>query len=440
MTHTQRQFDVGDNVVVTVDRSFRLKWLIGALMLAGGCASLSSPLHAQVFCPPNFTLSNGTCIFTGVGPANSGFSVAALSSEALSDVAQSLSQQTTNRTLEAVRERREQEVAACPENFENVRGECRRRSVRPDRPARAPTRPQQTASPMTVKALPPAPGIAPGYTPAVWTEAFGDFERRDHLTSPAFNDLGSRSTTWGVLSGFDFTFRNVGTGGDVLVLGLLAGYTSSDIHFTNSTTVARITGASVGAYGIYARGAFSTDLTFKTDLFSLDQSFSEIIGTNPPTPSAGTATVDMTNYIVANNFNYRIPLSAAQWIEPTVGYRFTETKYGAGSGNLGLADGHDVRVQGGARFGSEFDWNGIHVTPIVTGLAYSDVSITGDTASTDFLNPVSFASDEGKLRGEGIFSVNLDYHNGLSTYALADVRGGQDLFGYGGRLGLRYQW
>jgi hypothetical protein len=430
-------------MVVAIERGFT-KWAIGALMLAGGCAGLSSPLHAQVFCPPGFSFGNGgICTFTGIGPANSGFSVAALSSEALSDVAQSVSQQTTNRTLEAIRERREQETAACPDNFENVRGECRPRSVRPDRPARAPAppRPRQTASPMFVKATPLAPGYAPGATAAVWTEVFGDFERRDHITSPALNDLGSRATTWGVQSGFDFTLRNVGTRGDILILGLLAGYTSTDIHFTNSNTVAHVTGPSVGAYGIYVLGGFSTDLTFKTDLFSLDESFSEIInGTSSPIVNSGSATVDMTNYIVAHNFNYRIPLSATYWIEPTAGYRYTETKYGAGSGNLGLADGHDVRVQGGARFGSELDWNGIHVTPIVTGLAYSDVSITGGASSTDFLNPVTFQSDQGKVRGEGIFSVNLDYRNGLSTFALADVRGGQDFFGYGGRLGLRYQW
>ena len=95
-------------------------------MLAGGVAGSASPLHAQIFCPPNFSFSNGICTFNGPGPANSGFSVAALSSEALSEVAQSLSQQMTNRTLEAVRERREDEIAACPESSERVRGDVGR--------------------------------------------------------------------------------------------------------------------------------------------------------------------------------------------------------------------------------------------------------------------------------------------------------------------------
>jgi len=419
-----------------IEGAYATRSVIGGLMFAGVVAGLASPVQAQIFCPPNFSFNNGICTFNGV-PANSGFSVAALSSEALSQVAQSLSQQTTSRTLEAVRERREDEAAACPANAERVRGECRPRQVRVDRPR---TPPPQTATPMVVKALPP-PVAAPGYSPAIWTQVFGDFEKRDHITSSAFNDLGAKTTTWSVISGVDFTFRNVGTGGDVLLLGLLAGYTSSDVHFTNSSTVAHVTGPSVGAYGVYVRGPFSTDLTFKADLFSLDESFSEIIGTNPPTVNAGSASVDMTNFIVANNYNYRIPLSAAQWVEPTAGFRFTQTNYGSGAAALGLADGHIFRVQGGARLGIESDWNAIHVTTVVTGLAYSDVSITGGTSTTDgFVNPTIFASDEGKLRGEGIFAVNLDYNNGWSSFALADVRGGQDFFGYGGRLGLRYQW
>ena len=420
-----------------IDRAYATKSVIGLLMLAGGAAGSASPVHAQIFCPPNFSFNNGICTFNGV-PANSGFSVAALSSEALSQVAQSLSQQMTSRTLEAVRERREDEVAACPANTERVRGVCRPRSVQADRPR---TPPPQTAAPMIVKALPQQPNLAPGYSTGVWTQVFGDFERRNHITSPEFNDLGAKTTTWSVLTGVDFTFRNIGTGGDVLLLGLLAAYTSSDVHFTGSSTVAHVTGPSVGAYGVYVRGPFSTDLTFKADLFSLDESFSEIIGTNPPIVNAGTASVDMTNFIVANNYNYRIPLSAAQWIEPTAGFRFTQTVYGSGAAALGLADGHVFRVQGGARVGTEADWNGTHVTAVVTGLAYSDVSVTGGTSTTDgFINPTIFASDEGKLRGEGIFALNLDYLNGWSSFALADVRGGQDFFGYGGRLGLRYQW
>jgi len=44
---------------------------------------------------------------------------------------------------------------------------------------------------------------------------------------------------------------------------------------------------------------------------------------------------------------------------------------------LGLTDGHIWRVQGGARIGTDYEWNGVHVTQKLTGLAYSDVEVTG---------------------------------------------------------------
>ena len=419
----------------TIDRAYAMKTVIGVLMLAGGGVGSASPLHAQIFCPPNFSFSNGICTFNGPGPANSGFSVAALSSEALSEVAQSLSQQTTSRTLEAVRERRETEVAACPDNAERVRGVCRPRPGRADRPK---ARPPQPAAPMIVKALPPSPDVAPPYSPAVWTQVFGDFEQRDHLTSPAFNDIGSKSTTWSVLSGFDFTFRNVGTGGDVLLLGLLAAYTSSDVHFTNSSTVAHVTGPSVGAYEVYVRGAFSTDLTFKTDLFSLDESFSETIGTTPPTVNAGTARVDMTNFIVANNFNYRLPLSVAQWIEPTVGSPSPRPITARAPPRLALRTALPRAGRREGRRRGRLEWN--------------SPDCGRDRACLQRCVHHGWNIDHRRLRqsddlflgrGEAARRRHLrprfDYANGWSSFALADVRGGQDFFGYGGRLGLRGQ-
>jgi hypothetical protein len=222
---------------------------------------------------------------------------------------------------------------------------------------------------------------------------------------------------------------------------LVTGYLSSDVRFINSNTTAHVFGPSIGAYGTYANGGFSTDLMFKTEFLSLNESFSETLGSTPPVLNAGSATVDMTNYIVANNFNYRFQMGGGNWIEPTVGARFTQTDYGSGAAALGFADGHIVRVQGGARFGSEYEWNGIHVTPILTGLAYSDVDITGGAiASGGFLNPTVFQTDQGKLRGQGIFALNFDLKNGYTTFAQADVRGGQDYFGYSGKLGVRYQW
>jgi len=129
------------------------------------------------------------------------------------------------------------------------------------------------------------------------------------------------------------------------------------------------------------------------------------------------------------------------WLEPTAGFRFTYSDYDSRAAALGLKNGDDLLLLGGLRVGTDFLWGTVHVTPTVTGLAYDDVLITGQVVSGGgfAVTPV-IPLDAGKVRGEGIFAVNLDYGTGLSAFALADVRGGQNLFAAGGRAGIRYQW
>jgi hypothetical protein len=46
----------------------------------------------------------------------------------------------------------------------------------------------------------------------------------------------------------------------------------------------------------------------------------------------------------------------------------------------------------------------------------------------------------GKVRGQGIGAVKFDYGNGLSSFVQADIRGGSNYSGYGGRVGVRFVW
>ena len=87
----------------------------------------------------------------------------------------------------------------------------------------------------------------------------------------------------------------------------------------------------------------------------------------------------------------------------------------------------------------------MHVTTTITGLAYSDVKIvggpiTGGATTGSFAGSTVLPSDEGKVRGEGIFLANFDYGRGFSTFVQAEVRGGSGLFGAGGRVGARTQF
>jgi hypothetical protein len=265
----------------------------------------------------------------------------------------------------------------------------------------------------------------------------------------------------GVLGGADSTFRNVWAQNDAVIVGVLSGYLSSDARLTTTSTSstnnvgngqstldAHLEGASAGAYITYFNDRFSGDLTFRADFLSLSESFNEILAFTanagiPATlfPFAGSGSTRLNNYTTTGNVNYRIPVSAISWIEPTAGFQFTQSDYDASAAALGLTNGHLVRLQGGARYGVEYYWGPAKLTMTVTGLVYEDVSVTGG-----FIQNAAFGTngliinDQGLLRGQGILGANLAYANGVSLFAQGDVRGGKDLLGGGGKGGFRIMW
>src|SRR5262249_28116118 len=147
--------------------------------------------------------------------------------------------------------------------------------------------------------------------------------------------INRKMTTWGFLGGVDMTNR-VGNG--LWMLGILTGYMSSDVKFTSSAVGvpnssnpssssivnARISGPSVGAYANFATGPWTGDLTVKADLLTIKQSFRDVFSDPAATSDiqvdSGSASVDVTNITVGGNVNYRIPLSATHWWEPTGGF------------------------------------------------------------------------------------------------------------------------
>jgi hypothetical protein len=445
-------------------------------------AGFAPSADAQFFCPanangqPGIALNGGFCT-NGVTGA---LSTASLSSQSLSEVTQTTTQQTTSNNLEAVEKRRNEEAQRCPEGFERSGGGCRRTAQ--NAPARSRTAPGSSQSTMTepvrtarrTAPAEPAPMLykAPPmvYDPvryAVWGQGFGDYERRTGSgvsTSGGIGggpgpgpgpggavsvipvDLGRTTTTWGFNGGADATYRNVLGTGDIFIAGLLTGYMSSDVSFAATSLKARIDGPSVGGYITYLNGPFSGDLLARVDFLGVHESFSDLLnfnlGVNAGTvQQSGSGSTNLNNYVVAGNLNYRLWQVYAWWIEPTAGFRYIDSAYDSSAAALGLANGHDWRVQGGLRFGTDFYWGATHVTPTLTGLVYDDVEVTGGVVTGGIfpLTPI-IPSDQGKVRGQGIFNVNFDYGNGVSAFVQGDVRGGSDLLGGGGRAGIRYQW
>jgi hypothetical protein len=433
-----------------------------------------------IFCPATFPGANSSPVVLSNGSCTNGqdgaFSGAALASQALTELSQTTTQVTTKELGKAIVERREQE---------------RERMRRPVPPARAV--PREKPKPAEVVRKEPPPPLAPlPIEPAVrfgtWAQVYGDYQERDAAGPGILNccttvaiaglnvqptlalNIESRASTVGFVAGADLTSWGLYSASDGFIAGVTAGYMSSELKLntvaTDVTSIgnaanqnnlrvgtgvsrlsATLSGPTAGLYATYFNAGFSSDVAVKFDFLTLDETFNDLLATtNQTTPFisfAGAGSVNLLNSTVVGNLNYRFYLYPNFWMEPTVGVAYTNSSYGSGATQLGLADGNLVRVQGGSRFGtSTLISNGVLMTTTLTGLAYNDVVVQGGVI------PV-FASqggnllaqaDEGFMRGQGIFALNFDFGYGMSSFVQGDVYGGAHLFGAGGRGGLRYQW
>ena len=453
--------------------AFRLRSLWLGVVAPVALVGLGAPAQAQgIFCPISVqglptTLQSGFCTNIPAGGGTGAFSNAALASQALSDVTQASSQQSTDTAVQAVSARRRTEQV----QQETPPSVPRERKLPPREPSRMPTK----TEPLIYKA--PIAPVPYGPQWGVWAEGFGEYDRLtgDGLSSTAIVPLGlntpmnlsftTKATTGGFVAGADRTFRNLGPGGGTLITGILTGYLWSNL--SSSTTSAgsaaaqigpgsgtlsgHLSGPSVGAYATYFLNGFSTDLTLKVDFLHLNETFTDALAFNPvggnpvgTIVNAGTGSTNLINYGIVWNVQQKIFLSNVSWIEPTAGLKYYIADYDSDAAALGLADGHVLRLQAGARLGTQFFWNNVLVTPVLTGLAYGDATVSGlavtDAAFIGAAGGVASAATEGKVRGQGIGAVKFDYGNGLSSFVQADVRGGSDYFGYGGRAGVRFVW
>jgi len=452
----------------------RSLWLgVAPVALVG----LGAPAQAQgIFCPSSaggqpqaITLSGGFCTNVPNGGTVGAFSNAALASQALSDVTQASSSQSTDTVVQAVSARRRTEQV----QQETPPSAPRERRLPPREPSRMPTK----TEPLIYKA--PIAPVPYGPQWGVWAEGFGEYDRltgdgftsgvvvggalgAGGLATPMNLSFTTKATTGGIVAGADRTFRNFGPGGGTLIAGILTGYLRSNLSSSTTSPGAaaaggigpgssilsgRLTGPSVGAYATYFLNGFSTDLTLKVDFLHLSETFTDVLGFNSPggtITSAGAGSTNLINYGIVWNIQQKFFLSNATWIEPTAGLKYYIADYDSDAAALGLADGHVLRLQGGARLGTQFFWNNVVVTPVLTGLVYDDVIVSGlaltDAAFIGTAGGVASAATEGKVRGQGIGAVKFDYGNGLSSFVQADVRGGSNYFGYGGRAGVRFVW
>jgi Autotransporter beta-domain len=446
----------------------------GAVLLAGSL--VGSPALAQsALCPTSFPGQTGI-IFQASSCTNSvtgAYSNTALASQSLGELSESATQDATKATMASISDRRAAEAQRCPDGFTRVNGTCQPATSASRFAPEPPPDATWMSMPTTLLAFEPlkpilakASAAEPTARMAVWTQAYGDYERATGQSPGlgAFSVLALdvKSTTWtgGVVGGVDFTFRNVASGGDGLIVGVLAGYESSHLSLSTasissdptspsgfSTMKAVLLGPATGVYASYFDGGFSTDLAFKVEFFKLNLSFNDLLGFQsdpasgfPPTtvPFSGSGTTRVNNYTTSGNVNYRFPVSGNVWTEPTAGVQYTRSDYASDADQLGLTDGSVLRLQAGARFGVEGTWDAVRMTTVFTGLLYDNVAVSGG-ALQNAPNPLILA-DQGKLRAEGILALNFYQGNGVFYLLQADLWGGEGLFAAGGKMGVRVAW
>ena len=295
---------------------------------------------------------------------------------------------------------------------------------------------------------------------SVWAQAFADYERHSNLAPGSGYDLTRKQETVGGITGGDVTYNRMGPHGtETLQLGLLGGGIHIRNRFSDTPTVTNATqtqdGGFIGAYAAYSVNNFAIDAFFKTDLLRLRQK-----STTSGVPTCGQDQVlvvdseedltaqqvnkDSTDeyiYTTGANMYYRFDLGDNVFFEPVAGFLFSATEFGGGAAGLGLDDGQMLRLQGGARIGrSWLDDTGHLWSLSLLGLLYSDVYVNGYTLGGSGLAVSASEVDEGKLRVLGQLEGSVELGNGLSLIGQANVRGGEDLFGVGGRFGARLEW
>lgn len=297
------------------------------------------------------------------------------------------------------------------------------------------------------------PVVLPEPTRGAWVQAFGDYERHTGWTLDGGprGGLTSKQLTGGLVAGTDWVVRG---GNNKVIVGLLGGFTESHTDYNDQTfnqgadrydrTNARdnVSGGGGGIYAIAASGPLSFDGLAKIDGYNLEARDTVQQRNCGANPIDREGSVDYAYFVLAGNANYRIPAGENSYWEPTIGLRYTHISYGSQSGTLplGLEDGDALRLQGGLRYGvvNERGNGDIWVTTL-GGYLYSDVVVEGFNA----VNSLGFRTaqvDEGKLRVMGQLQTSLVQTNGFIYTATVDVRGGEDVFGVGGKFGIRYEW
>jgi hypothetical protein len=270
-----------------------------------------------------------------------------------------------------------------------------------------------------MRAAPAPMPAAPAITFATWGQVYGDHEEHSGFSNNL--DIGRKTNTWGGTGGGYFLVPGW-VSGDTFVIGMFASGTDSRTT-NNDGTTSKVTGPGVGGNLMFIRGGFSADATIQDNHYGVNTSVQGFTGLG----------VDVASETA--NVQYKFDWKT-WWIEPTAGVQVTDSYWDGVAKGLGFTNGHQVRVQGGVRFGATLaNWTGGSVQAIFGGYAYNDVLISGGTLAAVAAGNALVPTDQGKTFGRGVAKLNVDASQYFSYYVEGEVRGANNVLGYAGRIG-----
>ena len=286
--------------------------------------------------------------------------------------------------------------------------------------------------------VPGAPAVRPS---GAWLVGFGSqFDRDVTHTVTAFNTTTQvpgdyRQFTNGAIGGIDTTISN--NGRERWVVGLLGGFESSSLHFTNSPTASTdLQGNTVGGYATYLKDGLFIDTLVKGDFLTVKHHTTGAFADQ----ASGSATA--VGVIVDGG--YRMDGAGGSYVEPlaTLAYvRTTMDSFGFLGNQVSFPSGENVEGRLGLRVGTTLPTSYGRFNPFLTASLWQ--TFTGSSPVT-FSAPgspdLTISDDSTGTFYEFGGGGELFTANGTSAFIKGDYRWGNGVTGGTVRGGLRASW
>jgi autotransporter family porin len=289
----------------------------------------------------------------------------------------------------------------------------------------------------------PSDGDSLSFNPAIWARGGGAvLNQGDTAGATAYGrsynfNLNRDLQIMNFESGIDLGKRDFLTPGDILVFGVLGGAIQATLDYDHILRQFSYEGGEVGVYATYLHGGLFVDTLAKADFLTLD----------PRAVRGFPDTLDNTNVGGRVDTGYRFGgFNGGMFVEPlaTIAVAWANVEGFTKDGNtVEFDDDPNVRGRLGLRVGTSMEaWEGVTFEPFVIGSVWSTLSGTNSATLTSLGTTFPTFTDEA-TDVWGVVSTGVNFFNPgaqTSVFAKLDVSFGDDLDGFGGKAGMRYNW